>query len=59
VTRQEQLDCIADQLEHWLGWNLSRFPMQAEVSDDVRVRPPELPTRGVLKEWIGALRNNK
>lgn len=63
MNRQEKLTVIANELQYWLDTNDAQ-QLEAigkdRCEDDTHViSPPSWPTRGVLKEWIKAMRQEE
>ena len=58
MTRDEKLNEIAFTLEYWLQCQKRDYERQGcPLTDDSHlIAPPYWPTRGMLKEWIKALR---
>ena len=60
MTRQQQLDFIAEELEYWLHINERLHVLDnLELDDDAHVYPPEPPTRKQIESWVEILRDEE
>lgn len=57
ITREDQLEIIADELQGWLDYHAKDFEGDMSELDDLAIMvPPVWPSRGVLKNWVEVLR---